>query len=108
MRFIKHALIGIALYEAVKYILKNEDFLFGSGAKEAEAIAANRQDFRGKEVDVIAGARQTDQLERMGDHTDHDLRVGTDPETPLAGQVVNKPDPWGNSLANDELRAPDS
>lgn len=71
MGFIKHALIGIAIYEAVKYMLKSAS------------------DFEYSELD---------------------LDVGTNPETPLTsyGNARSQDDPWKNSLANDELRAPDS
>ena len=39
-----------------------------------------------------------------------DLDAGFDPETPLTSHdsMRNQDDPWKNSLANDELRAPDS
>ncbi|MCD0488348.1 hypothetical protein LPB86_08910 [Pedobacter sp. MC2016-14] len=39
-----------------------------------------------------------------------DLDVGSNPKTPLTGHYFrnDEEDPWKNSLANDELRAPDS
>jgi len=71
MGFIKHALIGIAIYEVVKHFM-NPD----SAAQYAEL----------------------------------DLDVGANPETPLTGYRYDndQDDPWKNSLANEELRAPDS
>lgn len=65
MKFIKHALIGIALYEAVKYILKREDCGFNFNQPDLTRSA-----------------------------------TGDD--------LIEDDDPWKNSLANDELRAPDS
>lgn len=61
MGFIKHALIGIALYEGIKYVLRQQDHTTDSQAAFYEM-----------------------ELEAVED------------------------DPWKNSLANDELRAPDS
>ncbi len=82
MGFIKHALIGIALYEAVKYFLKDTDVV---------AVASQNDHYWVKDAEI-------------------DLQVGTNPETPLTGPeiVKDQDDPWRNSLANDELRAPDS
>jgi hypothetical protein len=131
MGFIKHAIIGIALYEAVKYVLKKRDcgFEFADNGRQGSSAA---QQLRREEVDVVAGARQTDQLNRMkenanpGGHgtnssegltglpgmtqldVDEGLARGTDPETPLTGKDSDEADPWKKSLANDELRAPDS
>jgi hypothetical protein len=109
MGFIKHALIGIALYEAVKYILKKEDPELELAHEGIRWEAAVNQHLRREEVDVIAGARQTDQLDRMKQNADNDELVGgTDPKAPLTGKEPEKDDPWKNSLANDDLRAPDS
>lgn len=132
MGFIKHALIGIALYEAVKYILKKEDSGLELADDGKQWVSAVNQRLRGGEVDVITGARQTDQLGRLKEnaasggnsarsseglasqsgvtHLDSgdELLGGTDPEVPLIGKASNKDDPWKNSLASDELRAPDS
>lgn len=129
MGFIKHALIGIALYEAIKYMLKKSgDDLFDAAQLASAACLPLRKDV----VDVIAGARQTDQLQGLKENAtsgkasedgssglagqqeiakpdlNEDLTAGSDPETPLTGQVTEKADPWKKSLANDELRAPDS
>ena len=80
MGFIKHALIGIAIYEVAKYYI-NKD--------ERDLIAAESAQFgNGK--------------------------TGLDPQLPLTGSLEGqglteeREDPWKNSLANDELRAPDS
>lgn len=129
MGFIKHALIGVALYEAMKYALKKCGKDFSEGGHLASVV---RQPIREEVVDIIAGARQTDQLQRLkenaasdrgGEHassglsgqrdfaipdSDEDLTAGSNPEVPLTGEVSEKADPWKKSLANDELRAPDS
>jgi hypothetical protein len=87
MRFIKNALIGIALYEAVKYFLRKDDCdLKFAGQLSKENSRLNTQDL------------------------DDDFFAATDPETPLRGEspVKAADDPWKNSLANDDLRAPDS
>lgn len=70
MGFIKHALIGIALYEAVKYILNKEDSGLELAHDGREGVSAVNQQLRTEEVDVIAGARQTDQLDQMKDNAD--------------------------------------
>jgi hypothetical protein len=128
MGFIKHALIGIALYEAVKYFLNKEDLAFGQATNGIQAGSATRQQLRDDQIDIIAGARQTDQLSRMKENaaneasanntginseprlTNQDLEAGINPDTPLTGHepAKDQDDPWKNSLANDELRAPDS
>lgn len=69
MGFIKHALIGIALYETVKYVLKQQD-------------PAN---------------------DPANDPQVSFYQPQMEPEIDLVEE-----DPWKNSLANDELRAPDS
>lgn len=92
MGFIKHALIGIALYEAMKYLLK----------KEEAGFAAN---------DILATnpGRLINETRLSAEDFKVDLRAGTDPEIPLTGTAqVKTDDVWKNSLANDELRAPDS
>ncbi|SMC87715.1 hypothetical protein [Pedobacter africanus] len=131
MGFIKHALIGIALYEAIKYVLKKGDCGLEPANDQVQRVSPVLQ-LRGEEVDIIAGARQTDQLDRMKENaafgrssapgsqelagqagrttfnTDDDLVAGTDPEAPLSAKISGSEDTWKNSLANDELRAPDS
>lgn len=115
MGFIKHALIGIALYEAVKYVL-NKDGLPASPVTEGpQARSGTRQQRRSEDVDIVTSARQTDQLDRMKENAARDenrdeLKAGINPDTPLTGQesVNDQDDPWKKSLANDELRAPDS
>jgi hypothetical protein len=85
MGFIKNALIGIALYEAVKYFLRNGDRDFDYASEGTQAASATRQQLRNDDIDIIAGARQADNLDRMKENAT-----------------------WQNSLANDDLRAPDS
>ena len=116
MGFIKNALIGIALYEAAKYCLTKKFTGFDLLTEGGGDVPAERRQFRNEEVDIIAGARQTDQLQRMQENALRDRDAGNaaaakaDPEPPISGEVSEKPvdDPWKNSLANDELRAPDS
>lgn len=134
MGFIKHALIGIALYEAVKYFLGKEDLRVVHALEGAKSGSTPRQKLREENVDIIAGASQTGHLKRMKENaaidqasandavapvntpglvsqnSDADLEVGTNPEAPLTGQqsANDQDDPWKNSLANDDLRAPDS
>ena len=92
MGFIKHALIGIALYEAMKYLLK----------KEEAGFAANS-------IPATNPGRMINESRLSTEDFKIDLQAGTDPETPLTGTVqAKKDDAWKNSLANDELRAPDS
>lgn len=90
MGFVKHALIGIALYEVVKYFLKKEDCALNIVSERIQVIPPD--------------------LQRMpSQDSADDLIAGSNPETPLAGRSPrNVDDPWKNSLANDELRAPDS
>lgn len=66
MGFLKHALIGIALYEAAKYLTKEREMAV-------------------------------------------QMSIGSDPDAPLAGQIlVEVDDPWKNALADETLRAPDA
>jgi hypothetical protein len=133
MGFIKHALIGIALYEAIKYCLNKEDRGFDLLTEGVQDLSSERKLFRTEEVDIIGGARQADHLQRMRENAPfsesppasarlvddpevsspspgNDLTQGTGPETPLTGKHADRAgdDPWKNSLANDDLRAPDS
>lgn len=111
--------MGIALYEAVKYFLRKQEHSVGFVGENSNSITPSGQQMRGAEVDIVAGARQTDHLERMkenalswssGQDSGDDLAAGTNPGTPLTGEDPDKAsnDPWKKSLANDELRAPDS
>jgi|GEM_PF-5974762 hypothetical protein len=130
MGFIKNALIGIALYEAVKYFLGKKDYGFAFDRECIQGVIGSRQRLRDEEVDLIAGARQTNQLEQLKENAlsdgnssgrgrgpgesslqeGDDLAVGSDPKAPLTGQREEKTGErtWKNSLANDDLRAPDS
>lgn len=132
MGFIKNALIGIALYEAVKYFLRKDEYVFEFGNDRVPGISHSGKQLRNEEVDVIAGAKRPDHLQQTKDNasldeiysntqqgsesrissleSEDDLLAGSDPEVPLTGQSKEKDreNPWKNSLANDELRAPDS
>jgi len=75
MKFIKQALIGIAIYEAVRLI--------------------TRHVFTVYHPDELTWCMVTD--------------PGTDPGATLSGtQHPSETDPWQNSLADDQLRAPDA
>jgi hypothetical protein len=95
MGFIKHAIIGIVLYEAVKCILKKEGLGFACGGEGTQPGSTS-------ELATGHGISSRD----LGDA----LRTGTNPEAPLHGHdpAREQNDPWKNSLANDDLRAPDS
>ena len=92
MGFIKNAIIGIALYEGIKYLMKNDVFASKKFDELISGTVAPAKPFREEEIDVRKGARQTDQLDYLRENAIKD-----------AGN-----DPWKNSLANDDLRAPDS
>lgn len=134
MGFIKHALIGIALYEAVKYFLDKDDKGFDQVTTGSKVVPLASQQLRSESVDIIAGASQTGHLNQMRENaikhqaftndtsgfvntsplyrqdSDEEFEAGTNPEAPLTGQESdsNQNDPWKKSLANDDLRAPDS
>lgn len=75
MNFIKQALIGIAIYEAVRLI--------------------TRRAFTVYHADELPRSFVTE--------------PGADPEATLSGlQHPSETDPWQNSLADDQLRAPDA
>lgn len=107
MKFIKHALIGIALYEAAKYFLNKKNQAFNSIMETERLDSGGRQQLSFEHIEA-AGAKLTSKL------TNHDpvdeLKVGINPDAPLTGSDAEKDqeDPWKKSLANDELRAPDS
>jgi hypothetical protein len=82
MGFIKQALIGIALYEAVKYLIKKDEM----------ALA-------------VPGVRNWKYYRRGSAAW---LEAGSDPDAPLAGQGSALEDPWQNALADETLRAPDA
>jgi len=70
MGFFRHALIGIGLYEGIKYLMKKDNAGIATNAKRATLVISTAY----SDVQSIAPAD----------------------------------DPWKNSLADDELRAPDS
>ncbi len=106
MGFIKHALIGIVLYEAVKYFLNDRGVLADTRQNDPywkENVVTNG----------ISAHYSTGLINESGlsvQDSGIDLLVGTNPETPLTGpeRLNVRNDAWQNSLANDELRAPDS
>lgn len=134
MGFIKHALIGIALYEAVKYFLDKEDKGFAQVTTGHKLMSLASKKLRSESGDIIAGASQTGHLNQMRENvakhqaftndtssfvntfpldrqvSDDEFEAGTNPEAPLTGQesASDQNDPWKKSLANDDLRAPDS
>ena len=132
MKFIKHALVGIAIYEAAKYLWNNRTLSFVSET-EGPSTTANRTHtrFRKEETDIISGASQDHLQENAKTHNilaeedrglasqpqqqytqtaDDLLETGSNPNAALTGQKADpdQNDPWKNSLADDELRAPDS
>ena len=107
MKFIKHALIGIALYEAAKYFLNKTGLGVGNFRERDQLDSGGRQQLSVEHIEA-AGARLTSKL--ASQHAVDQLKVGVDPDAPLTGSDAekNQNDPWKKSLANDELRAPDS
>lgn len=87
MGIIRDALIGIALYEAINYLLKNQP----------EGLTPPTRSFNR----AVRGTSYA---------TEPAFAAATDPDVPLTGDgsVTDRKDAWSNSLANDELRAPDS
>jgi hypothetical protein len=108
MRIIRDALIGIALYEAVNYVLQKQRSIAVSNADEGSSDAvdysrvASEEDFR--PVEPFGESRSEDQRLSEG------FATAANPEAPLTGtgSEDSDEDVWKNSLANDELRAPDS
>jgi hypothetical protein len=90
MGIIRDALIGIALYEAVNYLLE----------KQSEKSSSRERSVNVRNTEALP----TEQ------YAEPAFAAATDPEVPLTGDgsVTNRKDAWTNSLANDELRAPDS
>lgn len=107
MKFIKHALIGIALYEAAKYFLNKKHLGFSSIMEREQLDSGGRQQLSVEHIEA-AGAKLTNKLTSQ-DPID-ELKVGINPDAPLTGddKLKDMDDPWKKSLANDELRAPDS
>ncbi|HKG05006.1 MAG TPA: hypothetical protein VKB19_01035 [Pedobacter sp.] len=93
MGFIKNALIGVALYEAAKYIWKTKRLEYSTADVHAD-------DSTGLVTDTHFNTYKRKD----------DLEIGTDPEASLGGHMEEKVpnDPWKGTLADDELRAPDA
>lgn len=106
MGIIRDALIGIALCEAVNYLLKTQsDGL--SDAKGFSKVAIADNSAAGISQMGILNERDNLPTEH---HAEPAFAAATDPDVPLTGDgsVTDRKDAWSNSLANDELRAPDS
>jgi hypothetical protein len=106
MGLIRDALIGIALYEAVNYVLKKKSTALadvGGGSSDPIDYSriASQEEFRPLEP-------STEPL--ITSHLNDGLAAGVNPEAPLTGtgSADGSRDTWKDSLANDELRAPDS
>lgn len=83
MKFITHALIGIAFYEGIRYLINKKD---------------------SEQLDLsTAGSQKRPSYPNQD--KDEEFAV---PLTGLYDDEVKEDDPWKNSLANDEMRAPDS
>lgn len=133
MKFIRNALIGIAIYEAAKYLWNNRTVSFASEAEGPNMITSPNIKIRMEETNIIIGASK-DHLQQLKENpkkhnnadddqgltsqphaplsqnADDRLETGSNPDAALTGQKADpdKADPWKNSLADDELRAPDS
>ena len=113
MGFIRNALVGIALYEAVKYLMKKEEFGFSFATDEPTASSSGRAPApihsvgSSNEATKRAAERVT---EPVSSHDlEVDLELGSNPDVLLTGQDSTKTDdPWKKSLADETLRAPDS
>lgn len=108
MGIIRDALIGIALYEVLGYVLK---------LKSNEVLEPAKGPLRVVHSPYNSGGEVANPVERQPiEHTlsnqdlDAGLAAGADPETTFTGDgsLDTPDDTWKNSLANDELRAPDS
>lgn len=135
MKFIKNALVGIAIYEAAKYLWNNRTLNFATEAEGPNTTATRPQTrIRKEETNIISGASQ-DHLQQLKENAktqnnaaddnqgltsqpqqqytqnaNDPLETGSNPDAGLTGQKAgpDQNDPWKNSLADDELRAPDS
>ena len=147
MGIIRNALIGIALYEVVAYLLKKESHdsidssksLTGafSGVQAPSIYPLNvvsEERFnpteRGSSNSSLGSDSSLNSILSSGSNSNPgskshssfgsksssnnnsnlDLAAGSNPDLPLSGDGSLDPpkDEWANSLANDELRAPDS
>lgn len=108
MGLIRDALIGIALYEAVNYFLK----LQSNGVLDADGGSLRVVHSAHNSVGEVNKAEEKQHVEPTLSNQDLDagLAAGANPETLLTGDgSLDIPDDtWKKSLANDELRAPDS
>lgn len=139
MGIIRNALVGIALYEVVSYLLKkgskgsldSSKSLTGSlsgvqtpsigslnlGSEErsntrehsSSSSSLGSDSSLGSESNSSSGSKPHSNSD-ANSNSNLDLAAGSNPELPLSGDGSLDPpkDEWSNSLANDELRAPDS
>jgi hypothetical protein len=90
MGFIRNALIGVALYEVARYLWKKNGLDNSTLSHDHEINRRKRTNF-------------------FDNYPGDPLAAGSNPEVSLTGvNTTNDDDPWKNSLANDDLRAPDS
>jgi hypothetical protein len=131
MGIIRNALIGIALYEVVAYLLKkgshdsidSSKSLTGafSGAQVPSINPLNAVSEERSKSDSSFGSipssgsnsssgSESNSSSGLNANSNLDLAAGSNPDLPLSGDGSLDPpkDEWANSLANDELRAPDS
>jgi hypothetical protein len=108
MGLIRDALIGIVLYEAVNYVLK----IKSNGVLDADGASLHAVGASSSAGGEGSRPMEYSANEPILSNQDFDagLAAGADPETLLTGDgsLDTPDDTWKNSLANDELRAPDS
>jgi outer membrane scaffolding protein for murein synthesis (MipA/OmpV family) len=92
MGFIRNALFGVALYEAIRYFLK-------TGEPEYANFAQNEPQPRKlirEEVDVVKGARQTGHLEQMQLNAKADREASSS-----SGGLASEDDAYRRPVVND-------
>lgn len=151
MGIIRNALVGIALYEVVSYLLKkgsngsldssksltaafsgvqtpsigslnlaseersNPREHSSSSSSSGSNSSSGSDSSLGSESNSSSGSNSASSSKfgsksHSNTNSNLDLAAGSNPELPLSGDGSLDPpkDEWSNSLANDELRAPDS
>ncbi|HEX8607939.1 MAG TPA: hypothetical protein VF679_04800, partial [Pedobacter sp.] len=127
MGIIRDALIGIALYEAIAYVLKNKSDGFSEAGRSLEGSLGGTKSYAAGHLNVVreseslpieqsnagvasgtsydssAGTQKDSGVNSPG--SGDSLAAGSNPEIPLTGDgsVNDRKDAWTNSLANDEL-----
>ena len=145
MGIIRNALVGIALYEVVSYLLKkgsngsldssksltaafsgvqtpsigslnlaseersNPREHSSSSSSSGSNSSSGSDSSLGSDSNSSSGSKSHSNSD-ANSNSNLDLAAGSNPELPLSGDGSLDPpkDEWSNSLANDELRAPDS